>query len=109
MLRAGQLRHRLTVQAATQTRDAYGEWVTAWVEEGAAWADVFAKSGQERALAGASQGVATFSIRMRPVAGLTTEHRLLWGERVLGITFIDDTVPGELRLDALEITGREAL
>lgn len=109
MLRAGALRHLVTVQVATETQDAYGEWVKSWTTAGTAWADIYAKSGQERQLATANQGEVSYTVKMRPFAGLTLAHRINWEGRVLEIKFIDDTTPGELRLDAVEVVGREAL
>lgn len=107
MLRAGQLNKRITIQANAKTRDDDGEWVDGWSDVGKAWADVYAKSGQERALGNANQGFASFTVKMRPFSGLTVAHRIKWGSRYLGITFIDDSTPGELRIDASELTGRE--
>lgn len=109
MLQAGQLRNFVTIQAQERARDAGGEWTITWRDVGKAWADIWAKSGQERQLGAANQAYASHTVRMRAFPGLTTRHRILWGARTLGITFIDDTRPGELRLDAQELEGREAV
>ncbi|AGW13817.1 phage head closure protein [Megalodesulfovibrio gigas] len=109
MLRAGQLRHPVMVQANTPTQDAGGEWGAAWADVGLAWADIDDVRGQESRLAMENQGYVTHKIKIRPFAGLTIKHRILWGSRVLNISHIDDTEPDFWWLDAMEVVGREGM
>lgn len=107
-IRSGDLKHRLTIQVATKVRGSGGEWVTTWAPVATVWAKLWAKSGQERQMARANQAVVSHGVLMRTFFGLTTAHRLALGARTFAITFINDTVPGQLTMDVTELPGKEA-
>jgi len=107
-IRSGELTHRMAIQAETTVMDAGGEWVPTWATVATVWAKLWAKSGQERQMARANQAVVSHGVLMRSFPGLTTAHRLAMGTRTFAITFVNDTVPGQLTLDATEIPGKEA-
>lgn len=107
-IRAGELKHRLTIEANTSVMNEYGEWVPGWAPVATVWAKLWAKSGTERQTAKANQAEVSHGVLMRPYAGLTTAHRLTMGERSFAVTFVNDTVPGQLTLDVTELPGREA-
>jgi SPP1 family predicted phage head-tail adaptor len=46
-MRAGRLRHRLTLQSKTTTQNAYGEAVVSWVNQGTVWGAIEPLSGRE--------------------------------------------------------------
>lgn len=107
-IRAGRLRFRMTIQANTPIKNEYGEWTQGWAPVATVWADLWAKSGNERQMAKANQAEVSHGVLMRPYAGLTTAHRLTMGSRTFAITFINDTVPGQYTLDVTEKPGLEA-
>ena len=79
-MRAGQLRHRVEIQSASQSRGSTGEVLTSYSTIATVWASVEPVSGREyfEALAGRAEGAVL--VRMRYYAGLTTTHRLRWTE-----------------------------
>jgi SPP1 family predicted phage head-tail adaptor len=82
----GRLRDRVTIQAASETRNAIGEVVQTWNTYAERWASVEGLSSREVLLSGQQQSEVTHRVRMRYVAGLTQQMRLVWRERVLEIT-----------------------
>ena len=46
-MRAGELKHRVTLQEATETRDSFGQPVRTWSDVATVWAAVQALSGRE--------------------------------------------------------------
>lgn len=107
-IRAGELKHRMTIEVNTSVRDEYGEWVPGWAPVATVWAKLWAKSGTERQVARANQAEVSHGVLMRAFSGLTTAHRLTMGTRSFAITFINDTVPGQYTLDVTEHPGKEA-
>jgi SPP1 family predicted phage head-tail adaptor len=61
--RAGQLRHRLNLQAATETRDSFGGVVLTWSTIATVWGSIEPLSGRE--LFAAQQVNALISARIR--------------------------------------------
>jgi len=108
-IRAGELTHRMTVQVATPAINDGGEPVTVWTPIATVWAKLWAKSGLERQTARANAAEVSHGVLMRPFPGLTTAHRLSMGTRTFGITFINDTVPGQFTLDVTEHPDGEAV
>lgn len=95
-MRAGSLRHVVTVQAVTETRSATGDPTPTWATVSGGlhcWAEIAAVGGQERMAADtlASEATHTVTMRYRPDLTLTTKHRLLWGSRVLNVRRVDDS------------------
>lgn len=84
-MRAGQLRHRLEIQAATETRDAAGAVVQTWVTQTTRWAAIEPLRGQELFSARMVDPKTTDRIRLRHYAPLTTSHRFKLGARVFNI------------------------
>jgi head-tail adaptor len=108
-IRAGELTHRMTIQKAASVMNEGGEWVPGWADVVPVWAKLWAKSGQERQTARANQAEVSHGVLMRPCPGLTTAHRLAMGTRTFGITFVNDTIPGQYTLDVIEHPGGEAV
>jgi head-tail adaptor len=108
-IRAGELKHRMTVQVATSVMNDGGEWEDGWAPVATVWAKLWAKSGTERQTARANQAEVSHGVLMRPYPGLTTAHRLAMGTHTFGITFVNDTVPGQITLDVTEFPGGEAV
>jgi len=87
MLEAGRLRHRVTIQARTNTQDPItGESTIAWVD---AWVNLAAAieplSAAELISAQAQRSEVTARMTIRSLAGLTATHRVLHNGRVYNI------------------------
>jgi SPP1 family predicted phage head-tail adaptor len=90
-MRAGMLRHRVTVQERTATRDALGGASLDWTDRATVWADVSPLSGRERLAADAGRAQIDHIVTIRyqvqfadPVA--MARRRLLYNGRILTIT-----------------------
>jgi SPP1 family predicted phage head-tail adaptor len=88
-MRAGQLRHLVTIEQRATTPDTYGEpaqtWTTLQADQPAS---IEPLSGRELINAQAVQSDVTHRVRMRYVAGIETKHRIVFGTRVLDIRAI---------------------
>ena len=85
MIRAGDLRERVTVQIASGTTNALGETVLAWSNSTAVWASVEGVSAREALSFGQQETTVTHRVRMRYLPGLTQDMRLSWRSRTLEI------------------------
>lgn len=88
-MRAGQLRHRLTLFRIGHVRDTQGAGILD-VEQylGEAWGRVVPMSGREFAEASQVQAETTHEITIRYFNGLTTKDRVYFGERKFEIVGI---------------------
>lgn len=83
-MRAGELRHRLTIRRAATTDDGRGgQTITGWPDVTTVWGSVEAIGAREFLQAGAMQNAATSLVRMRYTANLTVKDRLYWADRSL--------------------------
>lgn len=91
-LRLGKMRHRVTIEAPTETRDAnYGGVEVAWNTYVTRWAQVEALSASEQDAAPALASQVTYRVRLHRVAGVTPKMRVvLPGGRVLQIVGVMD-------------------
>jgi SPP1 family predicted phage head-tail adaptor len=88
-MRAGKLRHRVTLQSPTGSRDAVGERVTTWtnVAEDVP-AEIEPISGREQFLAAQRQATTSHIVRLRYAsmwAAMDASWRVLFGSRVFTI------------------------
>lgn len=86
MIDFGRLRERVTIQQATETRNALGESVQSWATFAERWASVDGLSSREVLLTGQQQTEVTHRVRLRYVDGLKSTMRIIWRGRVLEIT-----------------------
>lgn len=88
-MRAGKLRHLVTVDQRSATPDTYGEpaqtWTPLYTNQPAS---IEPLSGRELINAQAVQSDVTHRVRMRYVSGIETKHRIVFGTRVLDIRAI---------------------
>lgn len=84
-MRAGELRHRVTIQQKTFSRDSYGGETITWTDVATVWAAVEPISGREYFTAQQTQAEVTTRIRIRHRAGITPVMRVLWGTRLYDI------------------------
>jgi SPP1 family predicted phage head-tail adaptor len=87
-MRAGKLRHRVTLQRKTSTRDAAGQHIEPWTDLGTVRASIEPLSGIERLDGGAEYAESTVRVRMRHsslTGSLTPADRLSYGGQVYDI------------------------
>ena len=75
-MRAGSLRHPVTIQSATETRDAAGGVTKTWADVSDRWAEVKPISGREYLNADRVRADITHVIVIRNYSGLTSKHRI---------------------------------
>jgi SPP1 family predicted phage head-tail adaptor len=85
MIDPGRLRERVTIQQATERRNALGETTLEWETFAERWASVDGLSSREFLLQGQQQTEMSHRVRLRYVPGMTSQMRLLWRGRVLEI------------------------
>jgi len=81
MLSAGRLRHRVTLQSKSVTRDAYGGETVTWVDIATVWAECLPLSGREYLAARAEVAETLIKIRIRWRADVSTTCRAVWEGR----------------------------
>jgi SPP1 family predicted phage head-tail adaptor len=104
MIRAGEFRHRVTIQAPVPTSDPrWGEGVE-WQDVDTVWAKVVPTAAAEDDKDGGVKGAARFDVTLRFRPGVTSADRLVWGGRTLDVTgVVDVDARGrELRVTAVE-------
>lgn len=84
-MRAGRLRHLVTIQQTTETRGADGSVIDTWGTYCTGWADIRPKSSTEDYLAQGLSGSVVHEIRMRYKSGVVPKMRVLYGSRVFQI------------------------
>jgi SPP1 family predicted phage head-tail adaptor len=89
-MKAGKLRHRITIQKATEAPNEYGEMVPTWGTFATVSAAVEPLRGQELWAAQAQQARVTTRIRIRYLTGITPKMRILFGAKTYLIDAIID-------------------
>jgi SPP1 family predicted phage head-tail adaptor len=85
MIDAGKLRERVTVQQASESRNALGETVLSWATFAERSASVEGVSSRELLQYGQQQIEVSHRVRMRWLSGLTQSMRIVWRGRTLEI------------------------
>jgi SPP1 family predicted phage head-tail adaptor len=85
MIDPGRLRERITIQQATEKRNAIGETVQSWATFTERWASVEGLSSREVLNQGQQQTEISHRVRLRYVDGMKGTMRILWRGRVLEI------------------------
>lgn len=90
-MRAGQLRHKVTLQdLGTRSDDGFGGGTIATVDTADVWASIEPLTGQERLQAGQFDTSITHRIRMRYYPGLRPHWQVKFGTRVFDIKSVAD-------------------
>jgi len=85
-MRAGKLRHRVTLQSPGRTQDpATGEMIAGWTDVTTVWASIEALSAREFIAAQAAQSEITARVVMRYRPGVEATMRLKHGADVYNI------------------------
>lgn len=77
-MQAGSLRHRITIERAIESRDAYGAVTVTWSELAVVWADAEALSGRFLEAARQLASEATHRFRVRHLSGLKPKDRVIF-------------------------------
>lgn len=85
MIRPGDLRERVTVQAASGATNNLGETVMTWSNSTSVWASVEGVSAREALTAGQQDVSVSHKVRLRFLPGLTQQMRFSWRGRTLEI------------------------
>ena len=85
MIDPGKLRERVTVQQASETRNAMGETVLSWADLTTVWASVEGVSAREALALGQQEVVITHKVRLRYLSLLTARMRFRWRNRFLNV------------------------
>lgn len=85
MIRAGMLRHRVTLQERSTATDSFGQPIETWSDVGTYWAAVKPLRGREGEAIRQVKAEATHRVVLRAVAPVTTAMRLVFDGRVLDI------------------------
>jgi SPP1 family predicted phage head-tail adaptor len=91
-MRAGNLRHRVTIQESTPTRNSKGEEIDSWSTfgGGARAAAVIPLAGREAFNARQRHAEAELRIELRHLAGVTTKMRVSYDGRLFDILDVAD-------------------
>lgn len=91
-MRAGALRHRVSIQTPNEIQDSTGALVTTWTELIETWAEVLPATGSERWIQNMDQRVAERSaqvrLRYRDDVTITEQCRIVWGAHTYNIRSI---------------------
>ena len=108
-MRAGTLRHLVTIEQRSTTPDTYGEPAQTWTTLQANQpASIEPLSGRELVNAQAIQADVTHRLRMRYVAGVHTKHRIVFGARIFDIKAVRDVDERGIELEMLCTEGASA-
>lgn len=105
-VRAGDLRHRVTIQQLVTTYNEYNEPVATWSDIATVWAFVEPLSGREYFAAEQIQARVNTRIVIRYRAGIVPAMRVMWGAKVYNIRAVIDT---EGRHEELQLMCEEVV
>ncbi len=90
-MRAGDLRHRVTIQQKSVTRDTYGAEVVSWTDVVTVWAEITDLSGREYFDAQKVNAEVNTKVRIRHRTDLVPTMRVVEGSRTLEVLAVIDT------------------
>ena len=105
-MRAGRLRHQVTIQGLTTAPDAYGDIVETWTDTATVWAEVVPLSGKEYYAARQVSAEVDVRVTIRYRTGIKPAMRVKYGTSLLDIQSVID-VGG--RKDELQLLCREVV
>jgi len=103
-MRAGPLRHKITIQSATETSDGMGGFTEVWSDHTTAWGQVIPVKGLEALEHRKLEHENVHRIWIRYQGGITAKMRISWGDRIMRIIGIRNP---EERNSMLEIMAEE--
>lgn len=101
-MKAGELRHRVRVEKATESRDStYGNVTIAWTTFAVVWASVEPLTGKETLTNDQVGADITHRVRMRYLAGITPKMRIVFRERALNIVSIANLLERNIEMEIM--------
>lgn len=85
-MRAGRLRHQVTIQQLTRTTDGAGGYTQSWSTFATVWAQVTPVRGLEQPLGDGTAAPITHEVRLRWVDGVRPDMRISHDGRTLTIS-----------------------
>lgn len=102
-MKAGELRHRIELQAPTATRDDFGAEIITYATTATVWAKVETTAGDETIDMNRAGASLTHTITLRDRSDVLPTWRVLWGSRVFEIgSVVRDNVGREMVLTCSE-------
>lgn len=103
-MKIGALRHRITIEQATDARNAIGEMVPSWATFATVWASIEPLRGRELEAAQQRFAEASHEVVIRYLVGLVPKMRVKFGTRLFDIGFVQNIEERnrEMRLDVVE-------
>lgn len=89
-LKAGALRHRVTIRRKNRTAKTGGGFDTAWADLVTVWAEVIGLNGREAVIAHALEGVSYYRVTFRWRTDITDADQLRYAAQDLNIRSISD-------------------
>lgn len=89
-MRAGDLRHRVTIQQAAETQSGSGAIGQTWSDVAAVWASIEALQGREVFAAQQINAQVSSRITIRYRAGIIPKMRMVFGARTFNIEAVID-------------------
>lgn len=100
-MRAGLLRHWITIQQTSDPENQWGEITDGWTTFAQVWAWVRPLRGEELVKAQQIQATVTDGVRLRHQDGVKPKMRILFGSRVLGILSVINVAERNFQLELL--------
>jgi SPP1 family predicted phage head-tail adaptor len=99
------MRRRVSLQAATDALDDYGQAIRTWATYATVWASVVSTPGSEPQSALMQSSVTTYTITMRYRTDVLPTHRMIYGDITLNIVGLStvDGVNKHLRIMAMQV------
>lgn len=88
MLKIGKLRHRITIQQATETQDGAGQPIPSWSTFATVWASVEPLQGKEYLLAQQTKANVSHKVTIRHLDGVIPKMRISYDSRTLQIVSV---------------------
>lgn len=92
-MEAGKLRHRITIQSKSAVQDSFGAETITWATFATVWGSVEPLTGREFLEAKQSQAEVSVRIRIRQLAGVLPEMRVVFGAHtyeVLSVIYVEE-------------------
>jgi len=105
-MRAGWLRHRVTIQKKTTSQDSYGAEQETWTNVATVWAGIEPLRGREYIDAQNATAEVTHRVRIRYQSGITPRMRVSFGSRTFEIVSVINVLE---RNRELELMCREVV
>ncbi len=87
-MRAGQLKHLLSIERVTEIQNSFGEPIKEWQEIAKVYGSIYPIRGIERYMSMEKHARATHEINIRYISSITPKDRIIYQNRVFEIISI---------------------